>query len=204
VVQERKVLEIFVDKGMKHNQKIVFSNEGDQEPGIIPGDVVILLNQEEHPVFKRHGMDLFVKREISLLESLCGFSFTLTHLDGRVLLLKSDVKVTKPGSLKEVPGEGMPQWKQPFDKGSLVVMFDVKFPDYFNPQFKPILEQVLPMGSDVMMDVTGGMEVDAYTLREYREGNKRSNSKRREVYEMSDDEGDTSSNGESTPPCTQQ
>jgi len=60
------------------------------------------------------------------------------------------------------------------------------------------------MGSDVMMDVTGGMEVDAYTLREYREGNKRSNSKRREVYEMSDDEGDTSSNGESTPPCTQQ
>jgi len=53
VVQERKVLEIFVDKGMKHNQKIVFSNEGDQEPGIIPGDVVILLNQEEHPVLLR-------------------------------------------------------------------------------------------------------------------------------------------------------
>lgn len=31
VVQEKKVLEIFIDKGMRHKQKIVFSGEGDQE-----------------------------------------------------------------------------------------------------------------------------------------------------------------------------
>jgi DnaJ-class molecular chaperone len=31
VVQEKKVLEIYIDKGMRHKQKIVFSGEGDQE-----------------------------------------------------------------------------------------------------------------------------------------------------------------------------
>jgi DnaJ family protein A protein 2 len=33
VVQEKKVLEIFIDKGMRHKQKIVFTGEGDQEVG---------------------------------------------------------------------------------------------------------------------------------------------------------------------------
>lgn len=34
VANERKILEVFVDKGMKHGQSITFSGEGDQAPGI--------------------------------------------------------------------------------------------------------------------------------------------------------------------------
>lgn len=51
-VRDRKILEVHVDKGMVDGQKIVFSGEGDQEPELEPGDIVILLDEKEHEVFK--------------------------------------------------------------------------------------------------------------------------------------------------------
>lgn len=60
VVRERKILEVHVDKGMKDGQKITFRGEGDQEPGIEPGDIVIILDETEHSVFKRRGLDLYM------------------------------------------------------------------------------------------------------------------------------------------------
>lgn len=40
--------------GMKDGQKIVFHGEGDQEPGLEPGDIIIVLEQKAHPVFTRY------------------------------------------------------------------------------------------------------------------------------------------------------
>lgn len=45
---------------MKDGQKIVFAGEGDQEPGIEPGDVIFVLDEKEDKVFKRQGSDLFM------------------------------------------------------------------------------------------------------------------------------------------------
>lgn len=41
-----------VDPGMVDGQKIIFSGEGDQEPGYKPGDIIIVLDEKEHPRFK--------------------------------------------------------------------------------------------------------------------------------------------------------
>lgn len=46
--------------GMRDGQKIVFHGEGDQEPGIEPGDIIIVLDQREHPHFTRLYMVFFV------------------------------------------------------------------------------------------------------------------------------------------------
>jgi len=52
VVSEKKILEVHVDKGMKHGDKITFSREGDQHPDIkIPGDVVIILQEKKARCF---------------------------------------------------------------------------------------------------------------------------------------------------------
>lgn len=68
------------------------------QPDTVTGDIVFVLQQKEHPKFKRKGDDLFFEHTLSLMESLCGFQFILTHLDGRQLLIKSHPgEVVKPG-----------------------------------------------------------------------------------------------------------
>uniref|UniRef100_A0A8C0LR55 DnaJ homolog subfamily A member 1 n=1 Tax=Canis lupus dingo TaxID=286419 RepID=A0A8C0LR55_CANLU len=45
IVREKKILEVHIDKGMKDGQKITFHGEGDQEPGLEPGDIIIVLSE---------------------------------------------------------------------------------------------------------------------------------------------------------------
>jgi len=69
------------------------------QPDTITGDIVFVLQQKEHPKFRRKAEDLFVEHTLSLTEALCGFQFVLTHLDGRQLLIKSNPgEVVKPGT----------------------------------------------------------------------------------------------------------
>ena len=51
------------------------------------GDVIIVLQQEAHPVFQRNGDNLVMKHKINLVESLCGFQLVITHLDERKIVL---------------------------------------------------------------------------------------------------------------------
>lgn len=74
--------------------------ENHLQPDTVTGDIVFVLQQKEHPKFKRKGDDLFVEHTLSLTEALCGFQFVLTHLDNRQLLIKSNPgEVVKPGKL---------------------------------------------------------------------------------------------------------
>jgi len=155
VTQEKKILEVQVDKGMKNNDKITFSREGDQHPDIkIPGDVVIVLQEKKHDRFERRGQDLFMKKSISLLEALCGFAFPVTQLDGRVLLIKSQPgEIVKPGEVKSVPGEGMPKHRNPFDKGFLLIEFDVELPESLPATTLSALAKLLPEPKKTEMQV---------------------------------------------------
>lgn len=87
VCNATKILEVHVDKGMRENQKILFRGEGDQQPDVEPGDVVIILQQKDHENFQRSGDDLYMNHTITLTEALCGFNFMLRQLDGRELLV---------------------------------------------------------------------------------------------------------------------
>ncbi|KAJ3657192.1 hypothetical protein Zmor_016211 [Zophobas morio] len=130
VCNETKILEVHIDKGMKDGQKIFFRGEGDQQPDIEPGDVIIILQEKRHEVYQRSGDDLLLTRTISLTEALCGFNFVLKQLDGRDLLVKHPPgEVVKPGDLKAVMGEGMPLYKNPFEKGNLYITFEITFPE---------------------------------------------------------------------------
>ena len=61
--------------------------------------MIVILQEEDHPLFRRVDIDLLMKKKISLKEALCGCEFTIKHLDGQQLLVK-----TKPGEVV-APGE---------------------------------------------------------------------------------------------------
>merc|ERR1719319_821049 len=83
VNRERKILEVQVDKGMADGQKITFTSEGDQEPGLEPEDIIIVLDEKAHDTFKRSGQDLIMKMDITLTEALTGMKKTIKSLDDR-------------------------------------------------------------------------------------------------------------------------
>lgn len=82
---ERKILHVPVDRGVQSGKKVEFPGEGDQVPGVEPGDVVFEIEQKPHPRFQRREDDLFYKAEIDLLTALAGGSVHIEHLDDRWL-----------------------------------------------------------------------------------------------------------------------
>lgn len=99
-VVERKVLHVHVDKGVKSGTKLNFSGEGDQMPGVEPGDVQFEIEQKPHSRFQRRGDDLFYRAEIDLLTSLAGGAIYIEHLDDRWLTVDiSPGDVIAPGKL---------------------------------------------------------------------------------------------------------
>ncbi|KAI9296989.1 DnaJ-domain-containing protein [Neoconidiobolus thromboides FSU 785] len=125
----KKLMEVYVEKGMVDRQKIVFKEEADQIPGKEPGDLIIELALQHHNVFTREGSDLMTNVKIALKDALCGFkSCFFQHLDGRKIQIHANPgQVLIKGSIM-VKGEGMPQFKRPYDKGDLFVKFDIQFP----------------------------------------------------------------------------
>eukprot|EP00121_Abeoforma_whisleri_P014482 Awhi_evm1s13352 len=146
IVQERKIFQVHVTPGMKHGEKIVFEDDGDEQPDLPPGDVIIILRQKPHAEFERKGQDLHMKLEITLLEALCGFIRIIKHLDDRELLIEMKPgEVMKPGAFKMIPKEGMCHPRHRQQKGNIVILFPVDFSEAANLSLEKvqILEQAL-------------------------------------------------------------
>lgn len=127
-VTDKKTLDVNITPGMRDGQKIMFQGEGDHEPGMEPGDVVLVVQCKDHEVFTRKGDDLFVQKKISLEDALCGYTCVLEHLDGRKLAIKtSPGEVLEPECIRGVMGEGMPIPNK-MENGNLYILFDVKMP----------------------------------------------------------------------------
>jgi DnaJ family protein A protein 2 len=66
VVEQSKVLEVKIDRGMVDGEKVVFRGESDEVPGKETGDVIVVLKQKDHDVFRRVGVDLVITKHVSL------------------------------------------------------------------------------------------------------------------------------------------
>ena len=133
---------VHIKPGWKKGTKITFPEKGNQELGIAPGDLIFIVDEKPHAVFKRDGNDLVIGKKISLLEALTGKTLNLTTLDGRDLIVPV-TDVVKPGHEMIIPNEGMPISKEPGKKGNLRIKFDVKFPSRLTAETKSDLKRVL-------------------------------------------------------------
>lgn len=94
-----------------------------------------------HPIFERKGNDLKIKIEISLEESLLGFTRSIKHLDGHEVFVDRTDQVTKPGLLLRMKKEGMPIFQSYGDYGDMLVTIIVNLPDKVNAQEKVLYQE---------------------------------------------------------------
>jgi len=130
VNEEKKFVDVEIDKGMKEGKKITFRGDADEAPGCVAGDLIFVIKENDHPLFKRDGVHLFIEKEIPLANALTGYQFIINHLDGRKILIKTPQgDILKPGDTREVRNEGMPVYSRPYEKGNLYVKFKIIFPE---------------------------------------------------------------------------
>jgi DnaJ-class molecular chaperone len=127
-VQEEENMYINIPAGIDDNEIIMLKDQGHTVNEKCRGDIKIIIQVKNETYFKRQGLDLVIKKTISLKEALCGFSFEIHHINGKTLNLnnKTNPTIVKPNYKKTVAGLGM---NRDGIYGNLVIEFDVVFPD---------------------------------------------------------------------------
>jgi len=138
---ENETLYIPIMKGIDDKEMIILREKGNMLDNNLKGDVKIIINIQNATIFKREGLNLHLVKDISLKESLCGFSFIINHISGKQLRFSSDAGIpTKDGQIKMIPGYGM---ERENNKGNLGIKFSIKYPDKLTKEQINKLQEIL-------------------------------------------------------------
>ena len=157
VVHEDESTKVVVKPGAYEGQKLRCTN----------GVSEVVLRQIPHHLFHRRGDDLYMKKRISIAQSLCGVRFVIKHLDGRQLLVTSPLgNVLRPGCRKVIPKEGMPiADSSDGRRGDLIVAFHILIPNSLQVETAREIENFLPKRPDFKMPENP--ETEEYNLTEF-------------------------------------
>jgi DnaJ-class molecular chaperone len=134
---------IYVDipKGIDNNEIIIIREKGNILSETNKGDIKIFVKIKQHSFFKRHGLHLIIEKTISLKESLCGFKFTVDHLNGKTFTIDNENgKVIEPKSKKIIRGMGL---QRKGHTGDMVIMFNVVYPTSLTTKQRNELKKIL-------------------------------------------------------------
>jgi DnaJ family protein A protein 2 len=148
VVRAQKELDVCVKPGTPTGHRITFVDAADQEPGVETGDLVVVLQEEPHSIFKRIGEDLIASVPVSLSAALCGDSSSFELLDGQFINIQPPPDyIIKPGTIGSIPGKGMPCYKGD-GRGTLYLKFKIVFPEQLPPRSRQLVKLILPGGGE--------------------------------------------------------
>jgi DnaJ homolog subfamily A member 2 len=125
-VTVEEVLTVDIPPGVRHFEHLVYPTAGDAFPDKKNGDIICIVVQVPHPIYKRSDMNLHVEKNISLRECLLGVNWTMRHVNGQMIDIRSKPgDILSPLSACVIPGLGMPsRTTDPMGrKGSLIFHF---------------------------------------------------------------------------------
>lgn len=142
--KEAKLLDIEIKPGWKAGTKITFPKEGDEGHNRIPADIVFIIRDKPHPIFRREGCDIHYTAKITLKQALCGATLQLPQLQGPPLMFSSGGEILKPQTVKFIFDHGLPYPKNPTQRGAYCLHFDIEFPDKLSARLVASLAELLP------------------------------------------------------------
>jgi DnaJ-class molecular chaperone len=138
-----EVVTVYVDifKGVDHNEIIVLREQGNSINDTCKGDVKVFININNDSQFTRRGLDLIMQKEISLKEALCGFSFEIKYINGKVYTINNQTgNIIPPKYEKVIPNMGLTRENH---VGNLIIVFNTKFPETLPKETLDALEKLL-------------------------------------------------------------
>ena len=125
---------VYVDvfKGIDNNEIILLKDQGNVINEQCKGDIKIFIKINNDSIFIRQGLDLLMNKDISLKESLCGFSFELKYINGKTFTINNqNGNIIIPEYQKIIPNMGLTREGH---TGNLIIHFHVKFPETLSPE----------------------------------------------------------------------
>jgi DnaJ-class molecular chaperone len=140
-VFENETVYVTIPEGIDDNEMILLEGKGNIGPRNTKGDIKIFVKIENKTLFERKGLDLYYLKNISLKESLCGFSFDLLYLNEKNYKINNSVGNIIPHDFQKViPNLGL---KRDGHQGNLIIHFKVQFPTQLSIEQVKKLEEIL-------------------------------------------------------------
>lgn len=138
---EHENLYVNVPKGIDDGEIIIIKSKGNIINDEIKGDVKVFIKINNNTEYQRQGLDLIYKKNITLKESLCGFSFEIKHLNGKTYTLNNITgNVISQGYQKLIPQMGL---ERDGHIGNLIIVFNIEYPATLNEDQIKKLKEIL-------------------------------------------------------------
>ncbi|MES2515473.1 MAG: molecular chaperone DnaJ [Bacteroidota bacterium] len=138
VVREEEVISINIPAGVAEGMQLSVGGKGNAAPrGGINGDLLVLIEEEEHPELKRDGSNLFYDSYVNFADAALGTSIEIPTVDNKV-----KIKIepgTQSGKVLRLKGKGLPDINS-YGHGDLLVNINVWTPQSLTPEEKKALE----------------------------------------------------------------
>jgi molecular chaperone DnaJ len=138
VTEKTKEISVDIPAGCDAGYRIRVDGQG-AEGDDLPGDLYIVIDVERHPVFERHGDDLYVQKEIGFTTASLGGQVDVPGLQGN---LRLDVpEGTQTGTVLRIAGEGVPSLNG-HGRGDQYVIVKVVVPTRLSRREKELLREL--------------------------------------------------------------
>lgn len=140
VMRDEEIISINIPAGVGEGMQLSLSGKGNAGArGGIPGDLIVLIEEEKHPELERDGNNLIHNLFISVSDAALGSQIEVPTVDG-----KARMKIapgTQPGKVLRLKGKGLPSVNQ-YGNGDLLVNINVWIPKEVTKEERKILEDL--------------------------------------------------------------
>ena len=134
-----------IPPGIENGKKLRLSGKGAPSPMAgPPGDLLLLIKVQPHPLFSREGDNLVVEKDIPLSGALLGAEVAVPTLEGRQLKVKVPAG-SKAGSRLRLKGHGLPAGVRG-PKGDLLVKINLAVPSKLTAEQQKLAEEMAAAG----------------------------------------------------------
>ncbi|MCI0412442.1 molecular chaperone DnaJ [bacterium] len=144
---ERKVtLNVKVPPGVDTGNRLKLKAEGEAGMrGGLSGDLYVLIEVQEHPIFMRKGFDLYCEKEVTVLQASLGDEIRIPTPDGEESM--KILEGTQPGTVLTMRGKGVP-YVNSYGRGDLHVAIKVKIPTNLSSQERKMLKELAKLRNE--------------------------------------------------------